>query len=160
MGYEMAYAVFLSHNSRDGEWIKWIGGNAQSAGISVWLYEHDPRPGVLIADKVKEKIRACDALVVLLTENSRSSAYVQQEIGFAEACGKLIIPLVQPGIEPGALAMLEGREWVEFDFKNPERALAVLLDYLQRLKAAKETRQRAALVGFGTLLLVAFMLRE
>lgn len=156
----MPYTVFLSHSGRDRQWVQWIEGNARTVGIQVWLYEHDPRPGVLIADKVKEQIRMCDALVVLLTENSRSSPYVQQEIGFAEACGKPIIPLIQPGIPSEALAMLEGREGVEFDFTNPQRALAVLLPYLQRLKSVKEAQQRAALLGLGTLVLLAFLSRK
>ncbi len=64
---------------------------------------------LLIAEKIKQEIMACDALVVRLTENGRSSSYVQQEIGFAEACGKPIIPLIQPGVAAEALAMLQGQ---------------------------------------------------
>src|SRR5438046_868245 len=102
----MLYSVFLSHSSKDRVWVQWIGANASTVGVDVYLYEHDPQPGVLVAEKVKQQIRSCDVVVVLLTENSLSSAYVQQEIGFAEACGKQIIPLLQPGVSGAALAML------------------------------------------------------
>ncbi len=150
----MTYTIFLSHSSRDRAWVEWIAANAQGVGVSVYLYEHDPQPGVPIAAKVQERINLSDAVVVLLTRNSQASPYVQQEIGFAAARGKPIIPLLQPGVPKEALAMLEGREYVEFDFQQPQKALAVLLQYLQKRKALKE-QQVAVLVGVGALILIA-----
>jgi hypothetical protein len=144
----VSYRVFLSHSAADGQWVKWIKENANKIGIEVYLYEHDSQPGRQIADKVKQAIAASDALIVLLTPNSQFSAYVQQEIGFAEASGKLIIPLVQPDVQDRSLAMLQGREHVRFVPHDPTKALDSLLDYLQRLKKAKETKQvQAALVA-------------
>ncbi|MEE9233833.1 MAG: toll/interleukin-1 receptor domain-containing protein [Candidatus Acidoferrales bacterium] len=153
----MAYRIFLSHSGTDKEWVKWIASNANNIGIHVYLYEHDPQPGTLIADKIKQAIQNSDALVVLLTRNSQFSPYVQQEIGFAEANRKRIIPLVQPGIQNQGLAMLEGREYIPFDFYNPQNALSTLLGYLQQLKKAKENEQ-AALMGLGALILLALAL--
>lgn len=77
----MAYSIFLSHASADGEWVKWIAGNAEGVGLDVYLHEHDPQPGTVLADKVKNAIEMCDAMVVFLTHNAASSNYVQQEIG-------------------------------------------------------------------------------
>lgn len=96
----MSYKVFLSHNTSDGEWAKWIAQQAQLVGIEVYLYEHDPQPGVSIAAKVQQQIREADALVVLLTRLGQSSPYVQQEIGYAEAAHRLIIAIVWPGVKP------------------------------------------------------------
>jgi hypothetical protein len=156
--FSMSYRVFLSHSAADGPWVKWIAENAIKIGIEVYLYEHDAQPGRLIADKVKQAISASDALMVLLTSNSQFSAYVQQEVGFAEASRKLVIPLVQPGVQERSLAMLQGREYVPFDPRDPAKALASLLDYLQRLKEAKEaTQARAALVGLGALVVLALL---
>lgn len=153
----MAYRIFLSHSSGDREWVKWIASNADNIGIEVYLYEHDPQPGTLIADKIKQAIQNSDALIVLLTLNSQFSPYVQQEIGFAEANRKRIIPLVQPGIKNQSLAMLEGREHIRFDLYDPQNALSTLLRHLQQLKKAKENEQ-AALVGLGALILFALAL--
>lgn len=152
----MAYTVFLSHSGKDRAWVEWIAAHAQSVGVEVYLYEHDVRPGFPIAAKVQESITAADALVVLLTENSRASAYVQQEIGFAEARSKPILALVQPGIPRDALAMLEGREYVEFDFHEPETGLQRLLQHLQKRKALKD-QQRAAMFVVGGLVLAAIL---
>ncbi len=153
----MAYKVFLSHSSADGDWVRWIATNAKSIGIEVYLYEYNPQPGILVADKIKQAIQNSDALIVLLTFNSQFSSYVQQEIGFAEASRKQIIPLVQPGIQKRALAMLEGREYIFFDFNKPQEALSTLLSYLQKLRKVKEN-ERAILMGLGGLIIVASLL--
>jgi hypothetical protein len=96
----------LSHSSVDATWVKWIAANAQQVGIQVYLYEHDPRPGRLVANKLQAAIRSSDALVVLLTTKTQFSPYVQQEIGAAKGLNKPVIPLVQPGVSEKSLAML------------------------------------------------------
>lgn len=137
----MSYKVFFSHNASDGSWAKWIAGQAQLVGIEVYLYEHDPQPGVSIAAKVQQQIRDADALVVLLTPKGQASPYVQQEIGYAEAARRLIMPIVWPGVEARSLAMLQGREYLPFDPRNPTASLPALLKALQNQKAKKESGQ-------------------
>jgi hypothetical protein len=97
-------------------------------------------------------------LVVLLTLHSQYSPYVQQEIGVAEGKGKLVIPMVQPGVDPRALAMLEGRQYIPFDFLKPQAALQIFLDWLNRLSTQKsqvEAGRNLALFGLAALLLTA-----
>ena len=140
----MAYKVFLSHNTNDAAWVRWIAQNATSYGIEVYLYEHDLKPGEPLAAKVQQAINSSDAVVVLLSANSQFSPYVQQEIGLARGVGKQIIPLVQPGVEQRSLAMLQGVEYIPFDLGNPQPGLAALIRHLQGAKLAKE-RGRALL---------------
>lgn len=147
----MGYSVFLSHGSADAQWVNWIKANAQQVGIDIHIYEHDPQPGKLLADKLKAAIQSRDALIVLLTSASQSSATVHQEIGIAKGLGKLIIPLVQPG-----LAMLQGVEYIPFDFSNPQAALATLTAHLQKARADKERGQAVGLLALAALIVVAF----
>jgi TIR domain len=149
----MSYTIFFSHSAKDKEWAAWIAQVIHPSGIQIYLFEHDRQPGVLISQKIKAAILKSDAITVLLTPNSQSSAYVQQEIGFAEAHGKLVIPLVWPGVPKSALAMLEGREFTEFDPTQPHIASSSLIHYLNQLRINKESAQ--AVVGFGALLLAA-----
>ena len=134
----MAYKIFISHSSYDKPWVDWIAKNAMNFGIVPYLYEYDIQPGKSIAQKVKEEIRKSNAFVVLITANSQFSNYVQQEIGVAEGFGKRIIPLVQPGISEDILAMLKEREYIPFDFNNPNEAVSKLLAYLQKQKEIKQ----------------------
>lgn len=143
----MPYKVFLSHSSVDRKWVSLIATNAEHVGIEVYLYEHDPQPGRLVADKIETAIQSCDALVVLLTGNSELSPYVQQEVGYAKALKKVVVPLVQPGVSQEKLAMLQGIEYIQFDFQNPQPGLATLLEYLQKAKLGKEESQALLAVG-------------
>lgn len=154
----MAYNIFLSHSGADKRWVQWIAENAHNIGINVYMYEHDAQPGMPIATKVQSAIENSQALVVLLTPNSEYSPYVQQEIGFARAKDKLVIPLVQPGVSKSCLAMLEGVEYITFDPANPEMALSRLLSYLKTLKESRE-RDQAILIGLGTLFVLALLSR-
>ena len=153
----MTYKVFLSHSSTDKAWIEWIAANTRAIGVDVYLYEHDPQPGTYIASKIQQAIQGSDALLVLLTQNSQFSPYVQQEIGFAQASKKLIIPLVQSGIQPQSLAMLQGREYIPFDpYNNPQETVSKLLTYLDGLHSAKKKSNDQAILILGLLLLILF----
>jgi hypothetical protein len=110
----------------------------------------------LIAAKVQGEITGADALVVLLTVAGQASPYVQQEIGFAEASKRLIIPLVWPGVETRSLAMLQGREYINVDPKNPGLSLPILLQVLQNRKAKKESGQ--AILALSVLVFAAVAL--
>jgi nucleoside 2-deoxyribosyltransferase len=133
-------SIFFSHSNRDRKWCEWLAADADAIGVTAYLAEHDQNAGKQLAEKVKRNIDKCKALVVLLTDNSVSSSYVQQEIGYAIAKRKLVIPLVQPGIAKGDLAMLEGLEYIEFDFQNPRPAKDGLATELQRL-AERQRKQ-------------------
>jgi hypothetical protein len=150
----VGYRVFLSHSGHDADWVKHIAQNANAIGIETYLFEHDVQPGRLLSEKIKQAIDGADAMVVLLTEHSRFSPYVQQEIGYAEAKRKLVIPLVQPSLGRPTLAMLDGKEYLPFDFQDPTPGLAALLNYLAGLRRQKEHQQGALLV-FGVITLLA-----
>ena len=152
----MSYTVFLSHSIKDAAWASWVKSRANDVGIEVYLFEHDPQPGNYIAEKVQQAIRASDAVMVLLTKHSEASSYVQQEIGFAQAALKPVVPLVWPGVQGKSLAMLEGKEYVPFDPDKAGVALPPVLAYLSKLKSQKELG--AAIFVLASLVLAAFAL--
>lgn len=134
-----------------------IKGQAMAAGVEVYLAEHDVRAGDRLAGKIMGEIAESDAVVVLLTSNSETAAFVHQEIGVALNAGIPIIPLVQQGLSQRYLAMLSGVEYVEFDPDHPESALRDLTASLTRLSARirqEEADERAAKARIDVLLLV------
>ncbi len=126
----MALDIFFSHGTADREWVQRISGSIEGDEVHVYLYERDSRPGYSVTEKLQHAIEVCDIVVVLLTRRSHSSAYVQQEIGFAEGKKKLVIPLVEKGVPKRSLAMLEGREYVPFDRQAIDGCIASLTQYL------------------------------
>jgi hypothetical protein len=129
----MGYRIFLSHSTQDRAWCEWLQSAATKMAMTTYLAEHDLRPGRPLADKVRTQIVASDAVVVLLSHNSANAPYVHQEIGCAIQAGKVVIPLVQPGVSRDSLAMLNGVEYIPFDFERPEAGRDKLVQALVRL---------------------------
>lgn len=155
--------IFLSHNTRDRAWCEWLMGAAALQGIKPYLAEHDVQAGGILAEKVEAAIDASVAVVVLITDNSVNSQYVQQEIGYARKARKLIIPVVQKGITGEQLGMLQGVEYIAFDFASPHEGHAQLTAAMRRLaeKHAKRSGPDQDLVlaaAFACLLLLLITL--
>jgi TIR domain len=163
---------FLSHSMKDQAVVELLRQQIETLGVELYLAEHDPRPGTPLADKVIEQIHQCEAMVVLLTEGGATAPFVQQEIGVARGAGKLIVPIVQEGINGNMLAMLAGVERIEVDFARPAEALAVVTSKLEPLVRAQAAKQKAAatetspagalslpvLAGLGLLVLALLLL--
>jgi hypothetical protein len=132
--------LFLSHAAADADLAKTVVSLTTAAGLAVYIYEHDPQPGESVADKLKQRISECDAFLVLLTENSQTSAYVQHEVGFAVGIGKPVIPLVTPGFETRRMAMLAGREYIELNLLDLDRSLRPLFKHLQAQPARPKSK--------------------
>jgi TIR domain len=135
---------FLSHSMKDQAVVELLRQQIETLGVDLYLAEHDPRPGTPLADKVIEQIHQCEAMVVLLTEAGATAPFVQQEIGVARGSSKLIVPIVQQGINGNMLAMLTGMERIEVDFARPAEALAVVTSSLEPLVRAQLERLAAA----------------
>jgi TIR domain-containing protein len=118
--------IFLSHNTRDREWGEWLLRSAAAHGIRPYLAEHNVKAGGVLASKIEQAIDNSAAVVVLITDNSVNSVYVQQEIGYARKAKKLIVPVVQLGITSEQLGMLQGVEYISFDFDSPHDGHAQL----------------------------------
>jgi hypothetical protein len=150
--------IFFSHTSRDSAWCDRLALEAAAFGITPYLAEHDVQPGTELAAKVQDAIKRSAAVLVLLTDNSANSAYVHQEVGFAQAEGKLVIPLVQPEHVATQMGMLVGVEYVPFDFRNPEADRATFHQALQKLVAQQERPEQPDMTGVVVLACAALLL--
>jgi nucleoside 2-deoxyribosyltransferase len=143
--------VFLSHATADREHVALVQRQIEALGISVYLAEHDPKPGTSIAVKVVEALEQCHAVVVLITTNSVNSAYVQQEVGIARAHGKPIVPIVDKSVDPSSLGILSEVERLELDVHQPAEAMAKMSASLQPLVLAQvSTTNMAVTIAPGT----------
>ena len=109
----MAYKVFISHSVRDIQYVKLLEMILKRCNIEAYIAERDEQYGRILSQKIKRNIENSDAVLVLWTRNSKHSAYVNQEIGYAEKCSKRIVPLVEEGVTPAGF--LEGREYASFN---------------------------------------------
>lgn len=153
----MSYNIFFSHGTADSAIAKSFKDKIEEMNIGTYLYEYDLQPGRYVASKLQTAIDSRDVLLVLLTKQSQYSPYLHQEIGYAEAKGKLIIPLVEPGIDRHVLAMLEGREYIPFEYDNTERVAANVQALLYRKKMDKDNKEMLILGGVAILLIVVLI---
>lgn len=126
---------------------------ASLKGIASYVAERDWQFGQSLPAKIENAIRNCDCLVAFWTQGGAYSTYVNQEIGFARACGKPRVLVVERGIPIKGFEI--DKEYIEFDRNNPMQAITVLNEYLAKLKMQKEKQQT---VGLFALLVIALCL--
>jgi len=149
--------VFISY-PREDLWLAYkIQKLLADAGIFAYLAELYPEPGVTLWEKIKRMIENSDIVVVLWTGSSRSSAFVNQEIGYAIRCKKLIIPLVERGIS--VEGVLEGKEYIQFERGRTNEAFSTLCQALTNFiqRKLEERRKNQATVIGGTILLLGLI---
>ncbi len=71
--------VFLSHSSKDKDFVKSLAVDLKHYGISVWLDEWEINIGESIPTKVGEGIENCQYLALILSQNSVQSKWVENE---------------------------------------------------------------------------------
>jgi hypothetical protein len=148
--------VFLSH-AADTEHVALVRRQIEALGIDVYLAEHDPKPGTLLSEKVRDAIHRSKAIVVLITTRSINSAFVQQEVGIAHECGRPLVPNIEKGIDTRQLGILQGMEYLEFDPAQPAETMARITESLQplvlkQLSAGPDAGTVLMLVGLGLIL--------
>lgn len=114
--------------------------------IEPLYWDHDQEPGSAAWPTIHGWVDSSSCLVAIITDHvvSRGEA-VNQEIGYAKAKGKTIIPLVAPTVDKSRLGCLQDITYIEFDPDNPGAALVKLVGRLA-------TINRSELIGAITVL--------
>lgn len=154
----MGYKVFLSHSmgEADRDLVAQLAGVIQSHGVECYIASRDYQPGHALPEKIGANLRASDSLVVLLTTGGVHRPWVNQEIGYAQGIRKLVIPVVEVGVEPDGF--LTGIEQVQLDRSNPANGLEILGTYLAGLRQKKETTELVIATAVVAALIVIIVL--
>jgi len=92
--------IFISYSHGDKGKMEALCRVIEKSGIDVETVVIVSRnsPGTSLTDKVINGIRESDRFVVILTRDSIDNQWVNQEIGFCQALGKPILPIVEAQI--------------------------------------------------------------
>lgn len=74
------YSCFISYSSKDQDFAKRLHADLQEKGVRCWFAPHDLPIGARIRPAIDESIRLYDKLLLVLSENSVSSQWVEQEV--------------------------------------------------------------------------------
>jgi|SRR5215813_7804398 len=93
-------SAFVSHSEENNDEAKYYEAILREAGFSVFQYGHGLNPGEHIRRIVLDRISKCHFFLLLVSEHSLTSSWVQRELGLAVALRKknrdykpIIIPL-------------------------------------------------------------------
>ncbi len=75
--------AFLSHSSRDKQFIRKLAADLTENGIDVWFEEQKILVGDSITEKIGQGLAQSDFFVIALSENSVNSAWVKKELSNA-----------------------------------------------------------------------------
>ncbi len=152
----MAFKVFISHSTGDLGVVYQFSDSLQMNGLQTYVAELSPQPGVELPNKIENAINWSDCVIAIMTKNGDRSAWVNQEIGYAQKANRLIVPVVEKGVE--LKGFISNLEYISFTTTSPELAISEVTDYLVKLKANKEQQDnlKAGLfILFGVLALAA-----
>ena len=79
------YSCFISYSSRDQEFAERLHADLQAKGVRIWFAPHDLPIGARIRPAIDESIRVYDKLLLVLSEVSVGSQWVEQEVETALA---------------------------------------------------------------------------
>jgi uncharacterized protein YjbI with pentapeptide repeats len=74
------YSCFISYSSRDDDFAKRIHADLQSNGVRCWFAPHDLPIGGKILDEIDAAIRLRDKVLLILSEHSIGSDWVEDEV--------------------------------------------------------------------------------
>lgn len=134
--------VFLSYSRRDELLMRRIVLFLRGKGLKVWVDNEGLVPGTPIwVAEIEKAIKGASAVVVILSPDSKNSAWVNREISCAELHNKRIFPVLARGDKHLSIPLLLITcQYV--DMRQNERAgihsLSVaLLHYLEELEASE-----------------------
>jgi hypothetical protein len=79
------YSCFISYSTKDQEFAQRLHADLQSKGVRCWFAPEDLKIGAKIRPTIDETIRLHDKLLLVLSEHSVRSQWVEQEVETALA---------------------------------------------------------------------------
>ena len=139
------YSCFISYSSKDQEFADRLHADLQNKGVRCWFAPHDLPWGAKTWDTIDEAIRLRDKVLLLLSEASIASDWVEDEVSkaFAEERGRkglVLFPVrlddaVMETAEPWAVKLRDQRNIGDFrgwkDHDTYRRSLEKLLKWLK-----------------------------
>src|SRR5579863_9280170 len=74
------YSCFISYSSKDEAFAKRLYADLQSKGVRCWFAPEDIKIGDRIRDRIDESIRRYDKLLLILSQYSMTSEWVEDEV--------------------------------------------------------------------------------
>lgn len=134
--------VFISHRfvSQDQKLAVTLRDVLKSKKIGGYLAESNQEYELRLDEKIRERIKNSDYVVGIITNNSKDSASVNQELGFALGDKTPLIIMVEKSVPHGVLTT--SRETAEFTEENFIKQCELVADYILEKGGTKRSDSR------------------
>lgn len=129
--------AFISYSVSDENFAQFLHRHLTSEGLHTYLASVSLRPGEKWQDAILAALKSSSWVLFLGSKKACESAYVQQELGFALASEKKIIPIVwdqDPAALPGWMKRLQA---INLAGASPEQVGQTVSSIAGRIKADK-----------------------
>jgi hypothetical protein len=75
--------VFISYSSEDRDSVRTLAEGLRSNGVNAWYAEWEIGPGDSFVQKINEGLEGCDKFLIVVSESSVRSRWVQEELSSA-----------------------------------------------------------------------------
>ncbi len=123
--------LFISYSRADEAIVHLLAHILEINGVKC-LYDRQLPPAEVFTTSLQEMINEADLILLLLTKSAASSAWVNQELGFAAALKKPVWPLaMERDIQPQGW-ISAAQSYLLFDWSDSERTISKLVEALKR----------------------------
>ena len=131
----MAFAVMVSHSTKDKAIAEAVCQRLEAAGFPCWIAPRDIAPGVEWTAAIMEGIAACRLMVLVFSEGANASKHVAREVLYAGDSHIPVLPFrVQETVPSGGIAYyLLGLQWLDAWQGPLEPHLETLLARVRRM---------------------------
>ena len=135
---DTAYDVFISHATEDKKTADAMCHYLEEQKIRCWIAPRDILPGQDFADAIAQAIKKTKIFVLVCSNFSLKSNFVQKETNLAVSDEKIIIPfkIDDSPLDGGMRLYLNDRHWIEA-VPKPEEAFGDLADAIIAFLSAK-----------------------
>lgn len=139
----MVLDVFVSHSERDEDLVSLVKYSIEVLDLDAYVEMYEEYYGEDAIELIQEAIEGCEYFFAILTEESVKSPWVNQEIGYACALEKNIVPVrvgnvKVPGMIYGLKAIKSKPDDVEDLIDKIQRHLIELFDLREFLVQCEE----------------------
>ena len=108
--------AFFSYSRRDGEFVRRLAGALKERGKEVWVDVDGIRDTERFPEALRRAIESSDAFVFVISPDSVSSEFCEQEVAHAAGLNKRIVPLALRQVPDAELPEeIRFRNWIPVD---------------------------------------------
>jgi hypothetical protein len=89
--------IFISYSTRNSGYAYRLAEKLRADGFDVWIDNASLRSNDNWWDQIVDNVRRCSALIVIMTDHSKDSRWVQREVLLADELEKPIFPILLGG---------------------------------------------------------------